>query len=521
MSKINLDYYKNKDLYCYFVLNKLDDKIIKLLKNPENDDKIKEKEPPLYYYLLDKRNQGLFEWTDKAGVNKNSQILEISGGLGIHTETLCKKAKNVTTVCFSKVNAEIISSRLSHFDNLEIIVGNLSEIKFNKKFDCIVLSDVFELSKVFAPNEYLFVSHLKNLLTKNGTILCAVSNRYGIGKFSGGISHITGEAFDEINNYPKIPQLNSYTKRQLELAFDSVGFNNIKFYYPIPNHYENKIILSDKSLDKAKIGNKIPLLHKHYGTNPNNFINELLAVKEAIFDNRLTSIVNSYLIVAKIDTNTDNDLPYYIHYANNIMTTLTDNSCIKTALDDKGEETLDNMYEFCQQETKRLLENKIENIRYAKAKKSKNTLIMELAKGTSLNEIGLELLYDDEKFLKLGLEYKSLIYKIYPDIKYQDYTVENITLKNIACVENANTDMNMSNIFKDGDNYTIIDYDCKDSIIPINYIIAQGIFVFTIDSGHIFNEVEYLKQLGLSEQEIHCYRYIFREKNRPPQKRNI
>lgn len=507
MVKINLDYYKEQDKYCYYVLNNLDTAIIQLLKTKKNDELIKEKAPQLYYYLLDNNNKGLLEWID--GLSGN--ILEISGGLGVNTELLCNRAESVTTISFSKVNAEIIASRLSDFDNLEIIVGNILDIKPDKKFDYIILTDILEFSRVFFKTEHLFIEHLKNMLTKNGKIICAISNKYGIGNFSGCVSHITGKAFDEINNYPEIPVLTGYTKLQLKNIFETAGLKP-NFYYPLPNHYQNEVILSDKSLNKLRLGNKIPTLFKYYGMNPNRLIDEFQAVKDAIFDNRFTSVVNSYIIIAEaVEKNSLR--PHYAQFNNGIMTTLDNKSCTKTALNAEGESILDKMYEFYQTETKRLKELEITNIKYAQSKKQKNSLIMEHAKGKCLNQIGLELLHNYNKFLAFGLEYKSLINKIYPNQIYQDFKIADIILKNVACAENVNIDLNMSNIFKDGNNYTITDYDKTAPIIPVNYIVAQGIFVFAIDSGFSFNEVEYLKQLGLSEREIKCYQYIYTKQN--------
>ena len=508
MAKINYNYYKNNDNYCYYVLNNLDNSIIEKLKSPANDEIIKKENPPLYYFLLSPHKQCLLNWSD----NLSGNILEISGGLGINTEYLCKKAESVTTVCFSKINAEIINSRLSGYDNLEIIAGDLKEIKFNKKFDYIVVSDVLELSKILLKNEYIFINYLKSLLTDKGTIICAVSNRYGISNFSGCADHVTGKSFDSINNYPNIKFMSSFTKRELEIIFKKVGFEQINFYYPVPDHYQNRVILSDDSLDMITTGDKIPMLFKTSGINPNRLINEFQAVKDAIIDNKFISVVNSYLIIASLDKE---NLPatIYAQTHKNVLTEICINNvkkyCKKTALSDEANQTLENMYEFYLSETERINNLGIKNIRYAELIKDNDSYIMEFAEGKSLNKICLEVLFERDKFLAFGMEYKSLIYKLYPNVKYQNYEAENHTLENVACVENANIDLNMSNIYKNGDNYTIIDYDRTAPLIPINYILAQGIFVFTIDAAFSFNEFEYLKLLGLSEDEIRCYQKIF------------
>lgn len=64
--------------------------------------------------------------------------------MGAITELLCKKAKNVTAVELSKNRATATYLRCRNYDNLEIIVGNLNDIQFSKKYDYITLIGVLE-----------------------------------------------------------------------------------------------------------------------------------------------------------------------------------------------------------------------------------------------------------------------------------------------------------------------------------------------------------------------------------------
>jgi len=502
MATINLKYYKDKDINCYYVLNELTEDKIELLKDPSKDEEVKEKFPELYYYLLSKGNEYLLNWHD---FKENSNILEISPGLGANTKTLCKKAKNVTTVNFSKINAEIIKERLKEFDNLEIIAGKIDDIEFNQKFDYIVLVDVFEVFNLFFRTPVEMLQHLKQLLNEGGSIIYAVSNKYGFGDFSGRVSHITGHALDSINNYPKTPALNMFTKRQLYNISRLSGFKNVDFYYPIPNHYVNGVLLSDNSLENAMVGNKIADRFLNYDVNPNNLINEKMLVDD-FMQTDFTFFVNSYLMFLSDDNSPKTN---YAQVHRGILTTLDDNCCKKIPLTEEAVKVLDNMFDFYNSETKRLKENNIENIKYALCKKLDKGLTFELAKGIPMNRIALSSLFNHNQLLAILMEYKELIYKLYPNRTYNDYKIQDIVLENVALVENANIDLNMANIFKEEDNYTIIDYDKTTDVIPLNYIVAQGLFVLAIDSNFNFREVEYLKLLGLSEREIAIYQAIY------------
>ena len=503
MAKINLDYYKNEDNNCYYILNELKEEAVELLKDPNNDDKVREQFGEIYYYLLSENIKDLLNWYD---FKENSDILEVSSGLGTNTKMLCKKAKTVTTINFSKTNAEITAERLKDCDNLEIIAGNLKDIELDKKFDYIVLIDVLEFFNLSSPNPVQFIRYFKDHLKEDGVIICAVSNKYGFSEFSGGVSHITGRAFDNINNYPKVKHLNVFTKRQLNQIFRMSGFSNVDFYYPIPNHYTNRVILSDRSLSDAFIGNKIPSKFRSYYVNPNNLINERMLVAD-FMQTDFTFFANSYLVFL---SNGNSPKSYYAQVNHNILTTLDDDCCKKSALSDKAQAILNNMFEFYKAETERIKENNIENIAYAKCKVEDDSLILDKAKGEPMNKLALRVIFDHSALLTLLTEYKSLIYKLYPKHIYQDFKVnDEVTLKNVACVENANIDLNMANIYKDGENYTIIDYDKFSNLIPLNYIVAQGVFVLAIDSQFSFDDVEYLKLLGLSEREIAIYQAIY------------
>ena len=78
---------------------------------------------------------------------ENATCLEIGGGCGAITGALCQNLHEVKVVELSKRRSSINLARHKHFDNLEIIVGNLNDIEFKEKFDYITLiGDVMRLS---------------------------------------------------------------------------------------------------------------------------------------------------------------------------------------------------------------------------------------------------------------------------------------------------------------------------------------------------------------------------------------
>ena len=501
MPKINLEFYKNQDNNTYFPLNNLDENIIELLKNPVNDIKVRDSRPEIYYYLLSPHIEDLFKWFD---INPNSEILEMHSGLGASTKTLCQKAKNVTTVNFSKTNAKIIEQRLKNCENLEIIVGNIKEIEFKKKFDYIILTDVIEFSRAFF-HEIDFIKFFKNLLNEDGTIILTTTNKYAIENFSGAINHISAKPFDFVNNFPEVPFLKSFSKKELTKTFTEAGFKNINFYYPVPNHYINAQILSDKYIE-SMAGRKVATKYRNYVINQNNTIDEINAIKDLVQEDMFSFFANSYIVFA---TDSKLNVPCYAQFKGDILTVLNENCCTKKALNKEAKEILFKMKEFYETETKRIENQNIQNVKYAKCELKDDSLIFEYAKGTPLNKIALDLKDDYYKLLTFLTEFKEFIYKLYPDIQYSDFKVESLVLENTGCIKNANIDLNLGNIFKDNDFYTIIDYDKTSELVPINYLIASAIFVLTVDSGFEIDDFKLLKDLGLSEREIKIYQLMY------------
>ena len=199
-----------------------------------------------------------------------------------------------------------------------VSVGNIKEIEFEKKFDYIVLTDVMEFCRAFF-HEIDFIKHFKSLLKEDGAIILTVENRYGIQNFSGAENSITIKPFDRINNFKDVPFLKSFSKPELENIFKKAGFENIDFYYPIPNHHMNREIISDEYLSNSLFGRKIATKYSHYMINKNNAIDETNMIQDVAEMGMFPLFANSYIIVA---SDTKKQLPYYSQYKEGILTTL-------------------------------------------------------------------------------------------------------------------------------------------------------------------------------------------------------
>ncbi len=292
--KINFDYYKGEDLYSD---GDIEDEIINYIdKFPEEEyEKIFENDMrwPVFYHLTQIR-QNILNWYD---FSKGCDVLEIGAGMGAITGVLCKNAKSVTSVELSKRRATAISKRHKDKENLEIIVGNLNDIKFDKKFDYITLIGVFEYAALFTDSQNPFVDFLKNiakLLKENGKILIAIENKFGLKYFAGAVEDHTSVKYDGILGYNNKIGPQTFGKEELISIFGQAGLNNVKFYYTLPDYKLPNVVFSDNYLPDEE------MIEKYYDTyyyeNTKLNFNEKKAYKEIIKNNKFDFFSNSFFI---------------------------------------------------------------------------------------------------------------------------------------------------------------------------------------------------------------------------------
>lgn len=277
--KINYNYYKGTDEYCDGEVEK---KIIEYIENSKDKDyeKVFENdiEWPVFYYLS-KVRQNILNWYP---FNPESNVLEIGGGMGALTEVLCDKVKRVVSVELSKQRASAIAKRNQDRENLEIIVGNLNDIKFEEKFDYITLIGVFEYAISFTEGEepYLtFLNNIKKLLKPNGKILIAIENKFGLKYFLGAPEDHTNILFDSITGYKNTNNVRTFGKVELTKLLEKADLKNNNFYYPLPDYKLPNVIFSDLELPKVEnINTYLP----YYYENTKILFDEIEAYKEII-----------------------------------------------------------------------------------------------------------------------------------------------------------------------------------------------------------------------------------------------
>ncbi len=294
MMKINYDYYNGNDSYCDGEVEKdIIDYAKKFHRNKYNDIFLNDMRWPVFYHFTYIR-ENILNWYP---FKKDADVLEIGAGMGAITGVLCKKAKSVTSVELSKQRATAIATKHKNCDNLEIIVGNLNDIKFNKKFDYITLIGVLEYANMFTNSNNPFddfLSNIKKLLKPEGKLLIAIENKFGIKYFAGAVEDHTSIKYDGIVGYSNKKGAITFGKKELDELLKRNGFLNTKFYYPLPDYKLPNVIFSDNYLPSCDdIDN---LYDTYYYDNTILNFDEKKAYKELIKEEKFDFFANSFFV---------------------------------------------------------------------------------------------------------------------------------------------------------------------------------------------------------------------------------
>lgn len=293
-AKLNLEFYTGTD---YYSDGDIEDELLDIVTQTDDYSDIlaKDNRWPILYHLSPIR-QNIINWYP---FKKEASCLEIGGGCGAITGALCESLKEVKVVELSKRRSAINLARHKHYDNLEIIVGNLNDITFNKKFDYVTLNGVLEYAGSFTNTEEPykdFLTQVKKYLKPDGKLIIAIENRYGLKYFAGAKEDHTGKEFDGITGYKNNDTVQTFGKNELENLLKSVGLHTLEFYYPHPDYKMPMEIYSQAWL---------PSVESLLSQAPNfdyerfEFFNESEAFQGLIDNGQYEFFANSFLVICE------------------------------------------------------------------------------------------------------------------------------------------------------------------------------------------------------------------------------
>lgn len=291
----NLEFYKNDDQYSD---GDVENRILELIaeNKPENYvNAISQKFDWAVYYHLTSTRRNILNWYS---FEPDSDVLEIGCGFGALTGLLCDKCRSVTSVELSQRRAMGTLLRCREKENLEIIVGNLNDIEFSKKYDYITLIGVLEYQGRFtdSDNPYRdFLTKIKQLLKPNGKLLIAIENQYGLKYWCGAGEDHTGVPFDGMNQYLYTNQgIRTFSREGLKNLIEESGFTDTYFYYPLPDYKLPTVVYSEKYLPQNE---NLQNTTFYYAPNRMSLLaNEKNLYKDIIENGVFEFFANSFLV---------------------------------------------------------------------------------------------------------------------------------------------------------------------------------------------------------------------------------
>jgi 2-polyprenyl-3-methyl-5-hydroxy-6-metoxy-1,4-benzoquinol methylase len=292
MATINFDYYNSQHHYSD---GDIEERLLDYFKGNIALTDVPQ-DWAVFYHLSPLRRNLLSWYQFEHGADKS--LLEIGAGCGALTGLFCEKIAQVKAVELSQRRAEIIYHRHKSYDNLEIIVGNLNDIKFHENYDYITLIGVLEYAAKFtlSDNPYIdFLKYIKKLLKPDGHLIIAIENKLGMKYWAGAREDHTGVLFDSIENYKKFNGVKTFSKLELTKMFQNAGFNNIEYFYPMPDYKIPNIVYSDEFL--PEIGSCFNAYSPNYDQSRYGLFNEYLAFQSILQAGLFDEFANSFLIV--------------------------------------------------------------------------------------------------------------------------------------------------------------------------------------------------------------------------------
>ncbi|MEC0330845.1 MULTISPECIES: class I SAM-dependent methyltransferase [Paenibacillus] len=486
MAKLNLDYYKssNDDLYSD---GDIEQELFKISQSMDEYDWYQDGRWPIVYHFSHLRHN-ILNWFP---FKQNCSILEIGAGCGAITGLFCERAEKVVAVELTKRRAEINYQRHKHYENLEIVVGDIQSIPSDWKFDYVIVNGVLEYAAYMIDSENPYKKFLEissSHLNEKGRILVSIENRLGLKYFSGAKEDHTGEYFSGINGYMHGEKVRTFSKVELCELVEQASLHVLKYYYPYPDYKFPAEIFTDKTINTI-----VPSVPNY----PMDMSRAALFEEQKIYQSFMKqkimdNFANSFLVeIASVPNEKAANISYAKLSANRkeqfrICTIFDDamNCVYKKALNSKALMHLSNMERYSGFQYS--YDGSMENIA---CKKETTGLSYSFLSQVSLEELLIEALRNDQNlFYKEISRFRDTLFNNVPK-EHQPHSSEfKEIFGDLRCQQelhwasDRNLDMISGNVFVNENSYRVIDYEwhfrCE---LPLEFVIWRMLRQFMTD----------------------------------------
>ena len=294
-------------------------KLCEILLNHKEAETLRSESDAYFLYNLSPIRQNLIEWID---FKKTDHVLELGSRAGLFTDLLCRRAGKVDSVETDSGNGYVNRIRNTGKKNLTVYapaVENPLSIEGLSAPEENLPTDMYDYAIVLDPN-YALYEYLKKIasdfpeaapasdpltclmsfsysrLKPGGTLVLAAYNRFSLSYFAGKTDPGCLKLFSSIEKNESEEGEFIFSANRISTVLSGIGFSDIQFYYPVPDHSFPTQIFSDKHLPNP--GDVRPA-STHYRNERYQFFDEKKAFDAICEDGLFKTFANSYMILAE------------------------------------------------------------------------------------------------------------------------------------------------------------------------------------------------------------------------------
>ena len=447
--------------------------------------------------------------------SEHASILEVGAGMGAITGMLCDHAEYVTAIEMSQTRAEVIKARYRDRKNLHVISENINTWETDQKFDYVIFIGVLEYAGVFSDNNKPYDEFLlsaKRLLKRNGKIIFAIENRFGLKYWLGASEDHLQKPFVGIEGYVGLKATpRTFSRGELEEILKRTGFKNYRFYSVLPDYKFPELIYADEYAPDYMNLKKVSFT---YSKNSRLIADEKELYKDVIASGVFPFFANSFLVEASPE---ELDSRYVVHvsakgevYPKFRVSTVLDNEdhVFKIPMHKEGGVHINEIVENSNALIKRgikMLPFRIEN----------GNIVTDRYHGTMAQGVFKKALEDGDKGICIRL-IDSLKDNLFKSSDYTDYNSSNIIDKNRLweekvdygiILQKAYVDMTFYNAFWENEELIFFDQEWCFDYVPLTFCLYYAI-KSAYQKANVLTEItlqELLEYAGVKQSEKEVY----------------
>lgn len=361
-------------------------------------------------------------------------------------------------------------------------------------WDYIVISDVFaKVPAMFdgkTPYKKFF-EKIKKHLKKDGHVILAIDNKFGLTYFAGSKERLTGKYFEGLEGYGHSEGIRTFSKEAVISMAKEAGFAAAKPYYPYPNFRYMTALYTDEHLPSpGELNTNLCNLEEERAI----LFNEAAVFDELIKEGKFQEFSNSYLFDLTLEEQEKDEELLFLKYSverdekYRIRTEIVRKSD-GTKLVRKvpyGESAAEHVEQIKHWETVLGKQYEEFGVKVNRCTLTENKAEFEFLKGQTLEDKLDEYLENDD--------FAGFV----QELKNYALMVEQLTSDNAA-----NIDLIFPNIILVNGQWNVIDYEWTFAAdIPVKFIIHRAIVLYCgRKKQNSLQSAEICRLVGITEEE--------------------